>query len=90
MLNTVYKTDNAKCSQLLLKYRNGRLKLIVHGIPVLAYAMMPYAVMAYIVTSLIQIQPVWRQCSEGEDPEVLSFSSPLCPAPVDLLDSPHL
>ena len=53
MLDTLYKTDKAKRSQLLLNYRKGRLELIVHGIPVLAYAMMPYAVMAYIVTSLI-------------------------------------
>ena len=32
MLDTLYKTDNAKCSQLLLKYRNGRLESIVCGI----------------------------------------------------------
>ena len=55
---------------------------------VLAYATTLYAVMAYTMTSLIQIQPVWRQRSEGEDPEALS--SPLCAAPVDLLDPPHL
>ena len=44
----------------------------------------------YTVTSLIQIQPVWRQHCECEDPEALSFSSPLCAALVDLLDPPHL
>ena len=56
---------------------------------VLAYAMTLYAVTAYAVMSLIQIQPVWRQRSEGEDPEALSFSSPLCAAPVDLMVDYH-
>ena len=46
----------------------------------LAYATTPYAVMAYAVMSIIQIQPMWRQHSEGEDPEALSLSSPLCAA----------
>ena len=30
------------------------------------------------------------QRSEDEDPEAVSLSSPLCAAPVDLLDPPHL
>ena len=33
---------------------------------------------------------MWRQRSEGEDPEALSFFSSLCAAPVDLLNPPHL
>ena len=49
-----------------------------------------YAGMAYAVTSFVQFQPMWEQCSEGEDPEALSLSSPLCAAPVDLPDPPHL
>ena len=57
---------------------------------VLVYAMMLYAMMAYAVMSLIQIEPIWRQRFEGEDPEALSFFSSLCAAPVDLLDPPHL
>ena len=32
MLDTLYKTDNAKCSQLLLKYRKGRLESIVRSV----------------------------------------------------------
>ena len=51
----------------------------------LAYAVTMYIVMAYAMTSLIQTQPMWWQCLEGEDPETLSlFSSSLCAAPVDL------
>ena len=38
MLDTLYKTDNAKCSQLLLKYRNGRLESIVCGVHRVVYA----------------------------------------------------
>ena len=39
------------------------------------YTVMAYTVMTYAVTSLIQpIQPMWRQRSEGEDPEALSLS----------------
>ena len=71
MLDTLYKTDNAKCSQLLLKYRNGSQLFVAYT--VLAYAMTMYAVTAYAVTSLIQIQPLWRQHSESEDPEALSL-----------------
>ena len=37
------------------------------------YAVMAYTV-TYAVTSLIQIQPMCRQHSEGEDPEALSLS----------------
>ena len=29
MLDTLYRTDNAKCLQLLLEHRNGRLESIV-------------------------------------------------------------
>ena len=51
ILDTLYKTDNAQCSQLLLKYRNDSLESIVHGICcVLAYAVRLYAVTLYIVT----------------------------------------
>ena len=32
MLDTLYKRNNAKCSQLLLKYRKGSLESIAHGI----------------------------------------------------------
>ena len=56
---------------------------------VLVSTMMPYVVTVYGMMSLIQNQPVWRQRSEGEDPEALSLSSSLCAAPVDLLDPPH-
>ena len=34
-----------------------------------AYAMMAYITVAYAGTSLIQIQSMWRQHSEGEDPK---------------------
>ena len=53
---------------------------------------MPYTVMyvvpAYAVTSFVRVQPMWGQRSEGEDPEALF--SPLCVAPVHLLNPPHL
>jgi len=32
MVDTLYKTDNVKCSQLLLKYRNGRLESSFRGV----------------------------------------------------------
>ena len=70
------------------KYRNGRLESIVRGVcRVLAYAVTLYSVMAYAMMSFIQVQPVWGQRSEDE---AVSLSSPLCAAPVDLLNLPHL
>ena len=32
MLDTLYKTNNTKCLQLLLKYRKGKLESIVRGV----------------------------------------------------------
>ena len=86
MLDTLYKTDNAKCSQWLLKYRNDSLESIVHGV----CRVLVYIVTTYAMTSFVQVQPVWGQHSEGEDLEALSLSSPLCAAPVDLLNPSHL
>ena len=57
MLDTLYKTNNTKCLQLLLKYRKGKLESIVCGVE---YYKILYAVMAYAMMSLIQIQPMWR------------------------------
>ena len=73
---------------VIKKYRNGRLESIVRGVcRVLAYAVMLYSVMAYAMMSFVQVQPVWGQRSEDE---AVSLSSPLCIAPGDLLDPPHL
>ena len=45
LLDTLYKTDNAKCSQLLLKYSIDSFKSIVRvACHVPAYAVMMYAV----------------------------------------------
>ena len=102
ILDTLYKTDNAQCSQLLLKYRNDSLESIVHGIcRVLAYAVRLYAVTLYTVTlyavtmytvtSLVQTR--FSPCGDNilkVKIQKLSLSSPLCAAPVDLLDPPHL
>ena len=44
-----------------------------------------HAVVAYAVTSFIQIQSVWRQRSDGEDPIAFSFLSPLFAVPVNLV-----
>ena len=44
MLDTLYKTDNAKCSQLLLKYRNKRLES--------SFVMLVHAMTVYPVTTL--------------------------------------
>ena len=73
-----------------LKYKTGRLNL--EDSMVLAYAVVVYAVMAYITVaytmmSFTQIQPVWRQHSESEDP--IAFFSPLFAVPVNLLYPPH-
>ena len=48
-----------------------------------AYVVILYVTVAYAVTSFIQIQSVWRQRSEGEDPIALSFLSPLFAVPVN-------
>ena len=61
MLDTLYKT---MLSQLLLKYRKGRLESNARGI---CRVSIRYDAVASVVTSLIQIQPVWRQHSEGEE-----------------------
>ena len=69
------------------KYRNWRLESIVRGVcRVLAYVV-TYSVMAYAMMSFVQVQPVWGQRSEDE---AVSLSSPLCAAPVYLLNPPHL
>ena len=44
---------------------------------------------AYAMTSFIQIESVWRQRSEGEDPIAFSFLSPLFAVPVNLLYPHH-
>ena len=41
------------------------------------------------MTSFIQIESVWRQRSEGEDPIPFSFLSPLFAVPVNLLYPHH-
>ena len=65
MLDTPYKT---MLSQLLLKYRKSRLESNARGV---CHVSVRYDAVASAVTSLIQIQPVWRQHSEGEEPEAL-------------------
>ena len=50
---------------------------------------MEYVMVAYAVTSFIQIESVWRQRSEGEDPIAFSFLSPLFAVPVNLLYPHH-
>jgi len=75
-----------------LKYKTGRLNLeesMVLAYAVVVYAMMAYLTVAYTVTSFIQIQSVWRQCSESEDPIAFFFLSPLFAVPVNLLYPPH-
>ena len=59
MLDTLYKTDNAKCSHLLLRYRSDSLESIVCGIcRVLVYTV-TYVVPAYTVTSFVRVQLMW-------------------------------
>ena len=52
----------------------------------LVYAMTLYTVTAYAVMSLIQIQPIPLRVKIQK----ISLSSPLCAAPVDLLNPPYL
>ena len=50
---------------------------------------MAYVMVVYAMTSFIQIESVWRQRSEGEDPIAFSFLSPLFAVPVNLLYPHH-
>ena len=50
---------------------------------------MAYVMVVYAMMSFIQIESVWRQRSEGEDPIAFSFLSPLFAVPVNLLYPHH-